>query len=45
MAVGQVKSITFTTTAPTRNRTCGAFVSNDVPDPNPSNNFGQSTAP
>lgn len=45
MAVGQVKSVTIKTTAPPRNRTCSAFVQNDVPDPNPSNNFGQSTAP
>jgi hypothetical protein len=45
MAVGQVKAITITTTAPPRNRTCSAFVSNDVPDPNPTNNFGQATAP
>ena len=45
MAVGQVKSVTLRTTAPTRNRMCAAFVSNDLPDPNPSNNFGQSTAP
>ena len=45
MTVGQVKSVTLRTTAPTRNRMCAAFVSNDLPDPNPSNNFGQSTAP
>jgi hypothetical protein len=45
MAVGQVKSVTIRTTAPPRNRTCSAFVWNNVPDPNPSNNFGQSTAP
>jgi hypothetical protein len=45
MSVGQVKSVTIHTTAPTLNRTCAAFVSNDLPDPNPANNFGQSTAP
>jgi len=45
MNVGQVKSVTIRTTAPPRNRTCSAFVYNNVPDPNPSNNFGQSTAP
>lgn len=45
MAVGQVKSVTVRTTAPPRNRTCSAFVWNNVPDPNPVNNFGQSTAP
>jgi hypothetical protein len=45
MTVGQVKSVTINTTNPPRNRTCAAFVSNDVPDPNPVNNFGQSTAP
>ena len=47
MSVGQVKSVTIRTTVPppSWSRTCGAFVSNDVPDPNPANNFGQSTAP
>jgi Domain of unknown function DUF11 len=45
MTVGEVKSVTVRTTAPTRNRTCSAFVWNNLPDPNPVNNFGQSTAP
>ena len=44
MAVGKVKTVSITTTAPTLNRTCSAFVSNDLPDPNPTNNFGQATA-
>jgi hypothetical protein len=44
MAVGRVKTVSITTTAPTRNRMCAAFVSNDLPDPNPANNFGQATA-
>lgn len=45
MAVGQFMGVQVRTTTPPRNRTCSAFVWNDVPDPNPVNNFGHSTAP